>query len=62
MGFAGRAMAWQEPLLGEFKSWYTDVEGFGGYLKHFMAHYGHFFREKQETHLFVYSKLHQDAR
>ena len=55
-------MAWQEPLLGEFKSWYTDVEGFGGYLKHFMAHYGHFFREKQETHLFVYSKLHQDAR
>ena len=54
-------MAWQEPLLGEFKSWYTDVEGFGGYLKHFMAHYGHF-REKQETHLFVYSKLHQDAR
>lgn len=27
---------------------------------HFLAHYGHFFRESQETHLFVYSKLHED--
>ncbi|CAE7237719.1 EB1C [Symbiodinium natans] len=55
-------MAWQEPLLAEFKSWYTDQEGFGGYLRHFLAHYGHFFREKQETHLFVYSKLHEEFR
>ncbi|CAE7611046.1 EB1C [Symbiodinium sp. CCMP2456] len=37
-------------------------DSFGGYLKHFMAHYGHFFREKQETHLFVYSKLHQEFK
>eukprot|EP00434_Breviolum_minutum_P005231 symbB.v1.2.004611.t1/scaffold255.1/size249928/1 len=38
----------------------VDSDGFGHYLRHFLAHYGHFFRDHQETHLFVYTKLHQE--
>mmetsp|Transcript_6425 Transcript_6425/g.13173 ORF Transcript_6425/g.13173 Transcript_6425/m.13173 type:complete len:270 (+) Transcript_6425:61-870(+) len=53
-------MASWEPFLEEFKAWYTAVDGFGEYLKHFLAHYGHFFREHQETHAFVYTKLHRE--
>ncbi|CAJ1431036.1 unnamed protein product [Effrenium voratum] len=52
-------MAWQAPFLEEFKKWYVDLEGFGTYLRHFLAHYGHFFRS-QETHLFIYTKLHKE--
>lgn len=51
--------SWEE-ALSDFKFWYTAVDGFGVYLRHFLAHYGHFFRDGQETHLFVYSKLHKE--
>jgi hypothetical protein len=48
------------PHLAEFKAWYTANDGFGEYLKHFLAHYWPFFREHQETHAFVYTKLHKE--
>eukprot|EP00435_Cladocopium_sp_Y103_P026981 s1595_g6.t1 len=51
---------WQPAMLAEFKTWYVDSDGFGHYLRHFLAHYGHFFRDQQETHLFVYTKLHKE--
>lgn len=53
-------MAELAPYLEEFKTWFTAVDGFGDYLKHFLAHYGPFFRENQETHCFVYTKLHKE--
>lgn len=51
---------WEESSLTEFKAWFTDVDGFGSYLQHFLAHYGHFFREHEETHAFIYTKLHKE--
>lgn len=52
--------AWEAPMLLEFQAWYTALDGFGDYLKYFLAHYGHFFKEHQETHAFVYTKLHRE--
>eukprot|EP00929_Paragymnodinium_shiwhaense_P069947 TRINITY_DN35357_c0_g1_i1.p1 TRINITY_DN35357_c0_g1~~TRINITY_DN35357_c0_g1_i1.p1 ORF type:complete len:240 (-),score=58.06 TRINITY_DN35357_c0_g1_i1:213-932(-) len=51
--------SWEEYLL-EFKAWYVSVDGFGQYLQYFLGHYGDFFREAQETHAFVYTKLHKE--
>eukprot|EP00747_Dinoflagellata_sp_TGD_P169288 gnl/TRDRNA2_/TRDRNA2_197885_c0_seq1.p1 gnl/TRDRNA2_/TRDRNA2_197885_c0~~gnl/TRDRNA2_/TRDRNA2_197885_c0_seq1.p1 ORF type:complete len:265 (+),score=74.13 gnl/TRDRNA2_/TRDRNA2_197885_c0_seq1:130-924(+) len=53
-------MAELAPYLDEFKTWYTAVDGFGEYLLHFIMNYGGFFKERQETHEFVYTKLHRE--
>mmetsp|Transcript_41502 Transcript_41502/g.117537 ORF Transcript_41502/g.117537 Transcript_41502/m.117537 type:complete len:271 (-) Transcript_41502:376-1188(-) len=60
MSYESYSDFWQQPMLAEFKAWYTSVDGFGDYLRHFLAQYGPFFREDQETHCFVYTKLHQE--
>jgi len=53
-------MAQWAPHLAEFKGWFSSQDGFGEYLRHFFEYYGYFFRDYQEDHMFVYTKLHKE--
>jgi len=49
-----------ERNLDGFKNWFNSIGGFGEYLTYFFQYYGPFFREYQETQMFVYTKLHKE--